>query len=122
MKIHTQIISKDGVPEYVVLPYEDYKHILELLEDIEDAESVEKALRSTKERFPLEIVHSIALGENPIKVFREYRKLTQTELANKSKVSKQYISQIESTERKGSIKVLKAIAKSLNVDLDDLII
>ncbi len=122
MKIHPQIISQNGNPAFVVLPYEEYKRILEALEDIEDIEAVEAAKNDTSERFPLALVEQLASGETPIKVFREYRRLTQTELAKRVNVSRQYISQLESGERTGTTKLLKVIAKALDVDIDDLVI
>jgi transcriptional regulator with XRE-family HTH domain len=70
----------------------------------------------------MEIVLAIAEGQNPIKVYHEYRGISQTALANKVKVSKQYISQLEARERHGTTKVLKEIAKILSLDLDDIVI
>jgi len=119
MKIHPQIISQKGQPAFVVLPYKEYQAILESLEDIEDIEAVKAAETDKSERLPLDIVEKIA-SENPIKVLREYRKISQVELANRAHVSRQYISQIESGERTGTAKLLKKIALALNVDLDDL--
>jgi DNA-binding XRE family transcriptional regulator len=119
MKIHPQIISQKGQPAFVVLPYKEYKTILESLEDIEDVEAVKEAELDKSERFPLTVVEDIASG-NPIKVLRKYRKISQAELANRINVSRQYISQIESGERTGTAKILKKIALILNVNLDDL--
>lgn len=120
MKIHPQIISQKGSPAFVVLPYKEYRIMLETLEDIEDVEAIELAHNDPNERFSLDIVEKIASGKNPIKVFREYRNLSQTELAKKAKISRQYICQIESGERTGTAKLLKEIARVLKVDLDDL--
>lgn len=120
MRVHSQIISKQGLPIFVVLPYEEYEDILERFEEIEDVQSVMESEDDRSERFPLSLVEKIASGENPIKVFREYRKISQVELAKRMEVSRQYISQLESGARSGSPRVLKAIAKVLNVDFDDI--
>jgi len=45
----------------------------------------------------------------------------QNDLAKHVDVSRQYISQLEAGERDGSTHVLKKIANSLNVDLDDIV-
>ena len=60
-------------------------------------------------------------GENPIKVFREYRKLTQARLAELAGVKAPYISELESGKKEGSVSVLKRIAQALDLDLDDIV-
>lgn len=120
MKIHPQIISDKGEPAFVVLPYAEYELIIQTLENIEDIEAIEIASENTSERFPLELVEKIASGENAIKVFRDYRGLSQVELANRAGVSRQYMSQIESGERIGTARLLKKIATALSIDLDDI--
>lgn len=120
MKIHPQFIAQNGIPTFVVLPYKEYEAILETIEDIIDMETIQASQTDANERFPLDIVERIASGENAIKVIREYRQLSQIELAKKVNVSRQYISQIESAERTGTAKLLKKIATVLAVDLDDI--
>ena len=44
MSIHPQIIEKDGVKEFVVIPYDEF---LRLQEDLEDYEDI-KTLRGEK--------------------------------------------------------------------------
>ncbi|QLH41550.1 MAG: helix-turn-helix transcriptional regulator [Coxiellaceae bacterium] len=104
------------------MPAEEYEQLLKLLQDIEDIEAVIQGNENKSELFPLELVEKIAQGENPIKIFREYRGLSQIEMAKKVSVSRQYVSQLESGERKGSAKILKAIAKELNVELEDIVV
>ena len=53
--------------------------------------------------------------ENPIKVWREYRELTQQQLAEIAGISKPYLSQIETGKRIGTAEILSAIAKALDV-------
>jgi DNA-binding XRE family transcriptional regulator len=121
MKIHPQIILQGKIPAFAILPYKEYEALLQTLEDIEDIEIISSAESDCSEKFPLELVEKIASGTNPIRAYREYRKLSQVALAKKANISKQYISQLETGERKGSPKILKTIAKILTVDLDDLI-
>lgn len=42
-----------------------------------------QALATDQEYFPSNLVHNILDGENPIKAFREYRNLSQEQLAQK---------------------------------------
>ncbi len=83
-------------------------------------EAIELTAQDTSERFPLALIERIASGESAIKVFREYRELSQSDIAARAGVSKQYISQIENKERCGTVKLLKKIAKILHVELEDI--
>jgi DNA-binding XRE family transcriptional regulator len=121
MKIHPQLITKKGQPLFVVLPYNEYQTILSTLEDIIDIEAVIASQNDAGEPFPLDVVERIAAGENAIKIFREYRELTQSELAEQAGISRQYMFQIENNERVGATSVLKKIAKCLAVSLDDIV-
>ncbi|HEB99119.1 MAG TPA: type II toxin-antitoxin system Phd/YefM family antitoxin, partial [Thiotrichales bacterium] len=46
MNARIQIIEKDGKPEYAVVPYEDYRRLLELAENAEDIRAGDEALRA----------------------------------------------------------------------------
>lgn len=120
----TQIIKRDGKPEWAVVPYEDYLQLVEqaeMLQDIRDYDAVKAALeRGDEELLPSKIVYAILDGENPIKVWRDYRGASQKELAESVGISVPYLSQLETGKRKGSLKVLTAIAKSLGVSLEDI--
>ena len=119
-----QIIEKDGRPEFAVIPYEDYRHFLELLEDEADARVVaefHEAYTAGREFLvPDEIVRRELAGESSIKLWREHRGMTQQELATRAGISKPYLSQIETGKRQGTVETLSAIARSLNVPLDVL--
>ncbi len=43
MNMHAQILEKDGKKEFVVIPYEEYLRIQELLEDLEDIRLLREA-------------------------------------------------------------------------------
>jgi transcriptional regulator with XRE-family HTH domain len=59
-------------------------------------------------------------GEQPIKVWREHRGLTQDALAEKAGISKAYLCQIENRKRVGALKTLKALAAALAVSMNEL--
>jgi DNA-binding XRE family transcriptional regulator len=95
----------------------------EMLQDIRDYDSVKTAIeRGEQEVVQGEIVYAILDGENPIKVWREYRGLTQQQLAEATGISASYLSQIETNKRTGTKEVLLAIAKALKISLDDIVI
>jgi len=122
MKTQVQIIKNRGKPEWAVIPYKDYLHFQEL-EDIskEVAAFKEKLTSGEEELIPDEYAKRLIRGENPIRVWREYRSLTQAGLAKAAEISVPYLSQLENNERTASTAVLKRIAGKLKVSLDDLV-
>ena len=124
MKEEIQIIERDGKPEWAILPYEEYLQLIEqaeLLEDIRDFDEISAAIeRGDEELIPAEVVNAILDGKNPIKVWREYRGLTQQQLADMVGISKPYLSQIETGKRTGTTDVLSTIAKALDVSLEQV--
>lgn len=120
-----QIIKKGDKPEWAVLPYEDYIRLIENLEmaqDIQEYDSAKAALeRGEDELIPSEVVYAILDGANAIKTWREYRMLSQPELAEKAGISVPYLSQLETNKRKGTLTVLSAIAKALQVSLEHVV-
>ena len=124
MKETIQIIERNGKPEWAVLPYEEYLKLVEqaeLLEDIHDFDEMNAAIkRGEEELIPAEVVNAILDGKSPIKVWREYRGLTQQQLADGIGISKPYLSQLETGKRTGTAEVLSAIAEALNVSLEQV--
>ena len=124
MKETIQIIERNGKPEWAVLPYEEYLKLVEqaeLLEDIRDFDEMNAAIkRGEEELIPAEVVNAILDGKSPIKVWREYRGLTQQQLADGIGISKPYLSQLETGKRTGTAEVLSAIAEALNVSLEQV--
>ena len=120
-----QIIEKNGQPEWAVVPYEEYQRLVadaEMLQDIRDYDEVKLALANENEELiPSEVTYALLNGENPIRVWREYRGLTQQHVADEAGISKPYLSQLESGQRKGTAEVLAAVARALNVSLDDVV-
>ena len=121
--MNIQIIQKAGKPEWAVVPYREYENLIKqskILEDIRDYDLAKKALSQGEELIPSAVTYAILDGGNPIKVWRQYRKINQQLLAKTVAISKAYLSQLESGARKGTTQVLKKIAKALDVSLDDL--
>ena len=122
--MNVQVIEKNGQPEWAILPYTTYEQLLEdaeMLQDIRDYDASMQAIADGEELIPGEIVNALLDGENPIRVWREYRGMTQPQLAKVAEISVPYLSQLESGKRRGSTDVLRAIARGLALTLDDLI-
>ena len=121
-----QIISKNGKPEYAVIPYSEYRRLVEdaeMLADVRDFDTARNAISAGEEEMiPAVVVDRLLDGDNPVRVWREYRALSAADLAKACGVTAAAISQIESGKRKSSVILLKKIARNLKVDLDTLII
>jgi DNA-binding XRE family transcriptional regulator len=120
-----QIIEKDGLPEFAVIPYADYEHFLELIDAEADARTVAEfhADFTAGKAFlvPDVIMRRELAGESPVKLWRIQRNLTQQELAGRAGISKPYLSQIETGKRQGTVETLRAIARALEVPPEVLI-
>jgi DNA-binding XRE family transcriptional regulator len=103
---------------FVLVPLGDFERMTRNSEDIADIAAFDAAMERDEEAFPITLLDAIDAGENPIKAFRNYRKMKQIELATMTSISPAYLSQLESGTREGSIKMVKAIAVALNVPMD----
>jgi len=117
-RINFQIIRTPAGEELAVLPLEELEEMLDILE----AEDIRRKLEAGEEEaIPAEVAYRIVFdGESPLKVFREYRGLTQEQLAEKAGTTKNYISQIENRRRHAGRKLLKRLAQALNLSPEDL--
>ena len=109
---------------FVVLPMDRFKKLLddaEMLADVKAYDAVKARIeRGEEELIPLELTERRLAGESTLKIWREYRGLTQAALAKTSKVSRSMIAAVEAKHKKGGVATLKKLAAALKVDLDDL--
>jgi DNA-binding XRE family transcriptional regulator len=116
-------ITRNG-RDFAVLPMERLKKLIDDAEMLADIKAYDEAKarieRDNEELFPLELTERRLAGENTLKIWREYRGLTQEALAKASKVSRPMIAAVETGHKKGGIATLKKLAVALKVDLDDL--
>ncbi len=70
--------------------------------------------------FPLDVVKKMR-SQNRVAVLREYRGMTQKQLAALAGTDPMTISQIESGRARGGLDVMRNIAAALEVDLDMLV-
>ena len=112
------ITATDGTITHAVLPAKEWREIEELLA-VADVKA--RLARGEEELIPDTIVGRLLSGENPVKVWRAHRGMTQADLAARASVTQAYLSDIEAGKKTGSARVLKALAGALRVDLDDLV-
>ena len=121
MTDHVQIIRDGtGKPAFAVLPMADYERLIEAADETIGARAFDTYVANRPETFPDDVAERLVNGESPVKVFREYRGLTQRQLGELAGINQAYVSQIEANARAGTVEVLKRIAEGLRVDLDDL--
>ena len=116
-----QFIERDGKREFAVIPIELFERLSAALEDADDM-SLFDAARAADDgfRIPPVVANAILDGEQPVKVWREHRALTQEMLAAKAGISKAYLCQIETRKRVGALKTLRTIADALAISVNEL--
>jgi len=121
------IITENG-KKMAVLPLAEYKRMLAIIEDREDAQDIQDAERilarikaGNEPLVPSEVVHAIIDGVHPVRAWRTHRGMTAAALAEKAGIARAYLTQIEGRKRKGSIDILRALAKALGADIDSLL-
>jgi len=70
---------------------------------------------------PKQVVDRLADGESPVRVFRDWRGMTQQQLAAATSVSQSAVSDIEKGRRTGTPATLRALSQALKVPVDLLI-
>lgn len=122
MRDQHQTITIDG-KKAVVLSVADYENLrsrAEMLDDIESFDAAMARLAAGEETFPKTVADRLVAGDSPVRVFREYRALTQKDLALAAGISAAAISKIESGSNP-TVQTLVAIAERLGVAVDDLV-
>ena len=117
-----QIIKTASGEELVVLTKAEYEALLQgFVGDDEDAEDIaiydaRKAdLKGGGEVLPTEVGIAILRGDSRLKAIRNWRDVTQMEIATKTSIGQGYLSDLESGRRKGTPETLKLLAEFLDV-------
>src|SRR5438034_2757166 len=117
--------TADG--EVAILPRAEYERLKALEQEAkEDAGTALLVARAKKEiaggdpLLPKEVVERLANGENPIRVLRQFRGLSQVELAAAERIgiTQNYLSDLETGKRKGPLALHQKFAQVLGVPLD----
>jgi DNA-binding XRE family transcriptional regulator len=119
--MNVQFIEQNGTRQYAIIPADTYALLLEKAEMLDDIKAYDEAMAGNDELVPSEIVDRLINGENKIKVWREYRGMSQAVLAEKADMAQSSIAQMEGGKRLGTVAAIKKIAEALNLDMDDLV-
>jgi hypothetical protein len=120
--------QKTARGEVAILPRKEYEALVvkaaEFDEDAGTARLVARArdqIAAGAPLLPKQVVDRLANGENPVRLLREWRDVTQLYLSFKTNLSQGYISDVETGRRKGTAAALRRIADVLKVPLDLLV-
>ena len=109
----------------VTIPKAEYDRLCALeeeLSDIQAALAVEaRIVRGEEDLIPASVVDRLIDGEPPLRVWREFRNLTQAALGRASDVNRVLIVEIEAGRSSGSVHTLRKLADALGVAVDDLL-
>lgn len=117
------LLKKHKGKSALSVPAKTVEKMLEAYEDMLDIIAFDraKAQLANTELFPKLIIDRRLAGDHPLRIYREYRRMTQQKLADLSGVSRDMIAMIETGKKKGSIATNKKLAKALAIDLEDLV-
>ena len=109
MNVHTnnvQILKKNGIPAFAVIPYEDYLKFLP---------------KKKEDTVPREVAEKAILNEMPlIKAWRLHLKLTQKEVAEKAGITQAALSQMERAENTNRTATLEKLATAMGLNVEQV--
>ncbi len=114
----------DEMNEMVTIPRDEYDRLRAAAEDLADLMAYDRARAALAagedELIPAALANRLLNGENPLRVYRDLRGLTQAALADLAGINRVTVAEIETGRKQGSVATLRALAGALGVTLDDL--
>ncbi len=102
-----QIIKHGGVPAFAVIPWKEYQALIN--EDDSDV------------WFPHEVVKANIRGDSLVKAWREYKGMTQAELATKAGIKQPALARMERPEANPRKSSLIKLANAMELTVEQLI-
>jgi DNA-binding XRE family transcriptional regulator len=104
--------------------HNEHVGLRELAEDAQDAVALARFAKryasGKEETVPVEVVDRVIPGEPPLRVWREFRGMTATQMAAAVQITPAHVSKIESGKGEPSVALLKRPARVLRVDMEVL--
>ena len=111
--------------EMISIPLEEYHQLRAAAEELGELRAYDKARHALdageEELIPASFVQRMIAGESPLRVWRDYRGLTQAALGEKADVNRVQIADIEAGRKTGSVETIRKLATALGVGMDDLV-
>lgn len=105
-----ELVHIDGKP-YVLVPMHDYRRLVN-----------GSGVPQDHGNLPDHILDQLTAGQtHPVKLLRQYRGMTQVDLATASGLSRPYLTEIETRKKNGSIAAMQVLAAALNVPVGILL-
>ena len=113
MTVHTepQVITQNGKPAFAVIPWNEY---LDLIRN-------PFATDESEVWFPNEVVKANVRGDSLVKAWREYLRLTQTQLAAKAGMNQSSLARLESSNTRPRKTTLAKLAEAMGIEVEQLI-
>ena len=125
MRVRFQKTSRG---EVAILPRREYELLAAKASEAEEDAGTARIVADARKEIagggpllPKAVVDRLANGQNPVRILREWRDITQMHLSFKTNLSQGYISDIENGRRVGTVAALRLIANVLDVPLDLLV-
>ena len=120
-----QILYHGENPAFVVLPFEIWQKFSETFDKADlDDETLAMLLAVEPDKAedyrPFVLVERMSAGEIPLKVYREWRNISQRSLAETVGVSLSHISKIECGLKVPSNRLKMRLAEALSIDPEEL--
>ena len=113
--------DKKGKPAFAVVPWARWQAMISGdQEDIVLVKRYKTARSQDDTEIPWDVAKRVIAGEHPVKVYREWRGLTQDSLARKVGSAKVYISQIETGVKPGGRAMMRKLSVALAVPVSAL--
>lgn len=110
--------------EMVTITRAEYDLLRAAAEDLADLQTYDRAKAALAagedEMIPAEYVNRLLNGDNPLRVYRDLRGMTQSALAQRSGVNRVTVAEIETGRKQGSVATLRKLASALGVAVDDV--
>ena len=106
---------------FVLVPEGVFEGLMQDAQMLADIQAFDRARRQAREYFPQRVLNALLEGGHPVRVFREYRGLTQEELAKKAEIGRTNLAMIETGKKTGSVATLEKIAVALKLTIDDIV-
>ena len=120
-------VTPDG--EVAIIPRVEYERLKAFEQEAEEDRGTARLVTRAKKDIadgtpvlPKNVVDRLADGENPIRVLRQFRGWTQTELANAEgvQITQNYLSDLETGKRQGPLALHRKFARALGVPFEML--
>lgn len=122
MTVHIEVRNGESFAVMPLIEFERIQSDALMFSDIHAFDMAKQNLANgSDEVIPFSIIQRRLAGESPLKIWREYRHLTQETLAQKAEASRSLIAAIEAGHKQGGVASLLRLAQVLHVSVEQLI-